>query len=81
MSKWFAYDINYLDVPSNIYVYDFIKCFLENKDKLPKLNYVKLQEILEPIAEREKRIFVAKIKEQIKTGSVSVSKGGCDGHG
>ena len=72
-SRWYEYDVNYLDVPSDIYVYDFIKHFNEHKDKLPKLETVKLDYVIESLTHPNRVDFRNKMQLFMKDGNLIVN--------
>ena len=72
--KWFEYDINYLDIPPDIYIYDFIKTFKEHKDELPKLKPMKLDNIFEAIFQERKDFYDKKINLLLENGRFQVTK-------
>lgn len=56
-SRWFDYDVNYLDVPSDIYAYEFIQHFNEHKGELPRLQPVRLEDIFLDLREKRKAVW------------------------
>ena len=64
-SRWFDYDVNYLDIQSDIYVYDFIKKFIEHKEELPLLQTVYLKDILNSIEEKKHKRTLFKEKVSV----------------
>ena len=73
-SRWFDYDVNYLDLPSDIYVYDFVKYFLEHREELPRLYTVKLHDVIADVKKKNQSDFMAKMETFLANGSLMVDK-------
>lgn len=71
-SRWYEYDVNYLQVKSDIYVYDFLKAFEEHREELPRLEMMKLGTVLEELP--SKVAFRKRIDDFVRTGKFVVSK-------
>lgn len=73
-SRWFDYDVNYLNVSSDIYTYDFVEYFLVHKTEIPKLQNVSLADILARVKEEGRKDFLKRSDRLIKTGTLVMEK-------
>ena len=73
-SKWFDYDVNYLDLSSDTYAYDFVKYFLEHREDIPKLSTVRLSEVIADVKKKNRRTFITKMEGFLATGALVIDK-------